>query len=261
MVRLQDRVIGMSKSRRLRRLVPDQALYDRRAAGEPLRTLAADYGVVHTSLLRHFRRPEVRPELREALWRLRVERRARQAEERRLKQEVQRRAREVEARDRRLEAWKPPKRPYATDEMRWLDSRDAPRGLTSWQRYSANADTAAEIVASGGGLEQVMETTGLRREHVLRRMDIQIVRGALANDCKFPANARPDDRALRRLAPTSELIRRRAAGETLRSLAAEYNVSHTTLSRYFKRPGVATQLRAQQRRHPPRRRSAAMTPE
>ena len=40
----------MSKSRRLRRLVPDLALYERRAAGESLRSLAPDYEVVHSTL-------------------------------------------------------------------------------------------------------------------------------------------------------------------------------------------------------------------
>lgn len=254
-VRLRDRVIVMSKSRRLRRLVPDEALYDRRVAGETLRVLARDYGVVHSTLSRHFRRAEAVLELREAHRRLGAERKARQAEERHLKQEVQNRAREDEARDRRIEAWKPPKRSYASDEMRWLDSRDAPRGLTSRQRYSANAWTAVEVVASGGGVEQVVEATGLTRDHVLRRMDSQIARGAIANDRKFPWNARPDNSRLRRLGPDRELIRRRAAGETLRSLAAAYGVSHTTLSRYFNRAAVAKQLHASSRRSHRRQRS------
>jgi hypothetical protein len=49
-------------------------------------------------------------------------------------------------------------------------------------------------------------------------------------------------RRLRRLEPDCELIRRRAAGETLRLLARDYRVAHTTLSRYFTRPDVAKQL-------------------
>jgi hypothetical protein len=34
-----------------------------------------------------------------------------------------------------------------------------------------------------------------------------------------------------------------AAGETFRELARDYGVAHTTLSRYFARPDVATQLK------------------
>jgi hypothetical protein len=52
-------------------------------------------------------------------------------------------------------------------------------------------------------------------------------------------------RRLRRLAPDEELIRRRASGETLRALAGDYGVAHTTLGRYFARPQVAAQLREQ----------------
>jgi len=52
---------------------------------------------------------------------------------------------------------------------------------------------------------------------------------------------------LRRLVPDGELLRRRAAGECLRSLAADYGVEHTTLGRYFARPEVARELRRQAR--------------
>ena len=38
------------KRRRLRKLVPDGELIRRRAAGEPLRELASDYDVAHTTL-------------------------------------------------------------------------------------------------------------------------------------------------------------------------------------------------------------------
>ena len=61
-------------------------------------------------------------------------------------------------------------------------------------------------------------------------------------------------RRLRKLVPDAELIRRRAAGETLRELAPDYDVTHTTLGRYLERPEVrkelkqaAEQLRAAQR--------------
>ena len=50
-------------------------------------------------------------------------------------------------------------------------------------------------------------------------------------------------RRLRRLVPDAELIRRRAAGETFRELAPDYDVWPTTLSRYFARPDVAKQVK------------------
>src|SRR5262249_11123703 len=74
--------------RRLRRLVPDPELLRRRAAGEPLRELASDYGVAHTTLGRYFERPEVAR-------RLRAERRAaaaRRSARRRPERGVRRRA-------------------------------------------------------------------------------------------------------------------------------------------------------------------------
>jgi len=40
----------MKRPRRLRTLVPDAELIRRRAAGEPLRELASDYEVAHTTL-------------------------------------------------------------------------------------------------------------------------------------------------------------------------------------------------------------------
>ena len=243
----------MSKSRRLRRLVPDQSLYDRRAAGESERALAPDYGVVHSSLSRHFRKPEAVVELREARRRLQAERGTRRAEERDQVQEVRRRAREERERDREYKAWTLRKGPRRSGYRGWLDERGAPRGLSSRERYSENDDLAREVVEAGGGVEQLIDATGLRtRKSVFKNIDPQILERGLANDAKFAANARPDDVGLRKLRPDSELIRRRAAGETLRSLAVDYNVSHTSLSHYFKRLKVAKQLRAQQRRHGPR---------
>lgn len=50
-------------------------------------------------------------------------------------------------------------------------------------------------------------------------------------------------RRLRKLVPDGELIRRRAAGASLRELAVDYDVAHTTLVRYFKRADVAKQLK------------------
>ena len=64
---------------RLRKLVPDTHLLRRRAAGEPLRMLASDYAVAHTTLARFFARPEIKQQLRQTVQELRVERRARTA--------------------------------------------------------------------------------------------------------------------------------------------------------------------------------------
>jgi transposase len=242
----------MSKFRRLRRLVPDEALFDRRVAGESQRVLARDYGVVHSTLGDFFRRPDGVLGLEEARRRLQAERKARQAEERRLKQKVQRRAQEDNERDRRLEAWAR-RRPRRSGYEGWLDEHDAPRGLSSRDRFSVSDDLAEAVVEAGGGVEQVIDATRLSREDVLRNIDGQVMRRALANDTRFPSNARPNDRGLRRLVPDSELIRRGATTETLRSIAADYGVSHTTILRYFERPDVSRQLlRTQQRGDRPR---------
>jgi hypothetical protein len=242
----------MSKLRRLRRLVPDEALFDRRVAGESLRTLARDYRVEHSTLGDFFRRPDGMLGLEEARRRWQAERQHRQAEERRLKQEVQRRACENAKHDNRLVAWAR-RRPRRSGYGGWPDEHDAPRGLRSRERFSMSDDAAEAVVAARGGVEQVMAETGLSRENALRNIDAQIMRSALANDTKFPSNARPDARGLRRLVPDSELIRRGAAKEPLRSIAADYGVSHTTILRYFKRPAVARQLlRAKRGRDRPR---------
>lgn len=238
----------MSRLRPLRRLVPDEALFDRRVAGESLRVLAPDYGVVHSTLSDFFRRPEGLLGLPEARLRLQEERKARQAEERRLKQDVQRRALEDKEHDRRLEAWAS-RQPRRSGYEGWLDERDAPRGLSSRDRFSASDDLAEAVVESGGGLEQVIDATGLSPENALSNIDFQLMGRALANDTKFPSNARPDASRLRRLVPDSELIRRGAAKEPLRSIAADYGVSHTTILRYFRRPAVAKQLLRARRRH------------
>ena len=243
----------MSKLRRLCRLVPDEALFDRRVAGESLRVLARDYGVVHTTLGDFFRRPDGVLGLEEARRRLRRARTARKATERELQQDVRKRAQEDRKHDRRLECWAR-RRPRRSGIEGWLDEHDAPRGLSSRERFSVNDDLAETVVAGGGGVEQVIDVTGLRtRANALHSVDAQVMRRALANDTKFPSNARPDERRLRRLVPDSELIRRGAAKEPLRSIAADYDVCHTTILRYFKRSAVAKQLlRAQGRRDRPR---------
>ena len=73
-------------SPKLRKLVPDEALFRRRAGGETLRDLAPDYGVTHTTLARFFARPEAARELQRVKRLIRAEQReaeaARRAEER-----------------------------------------------------------------------------------------------------------------------------------------------------------------------------------
>jgi len=59
------RAFAPPDSPRLRRLSPDPTLMRRRAAGEPLRGLACDYGVSHTTLSRWFAQPNVARQLRE----------------------------------------------------------------------------------------------------------------------------------------------------------------------------------------------------
>lgn len=196
MVCYGDRVFAMSKHRRLRRLVPDEALFDRRVAGESLRALARDYGVEHSTLMDFFRRPDGVLGLEEARRRLREVRRAGKATERELQQDVRKRARADLKHDRRLKAWAR-RRTRRPGYEGWLDERDGPRGLSSRERFSVNDDVAEEVVAAGGGVEQVIDVTGLRtRENALRSVDSQIMRSALTNDAKFPSNARPDDRGL-----------------------------------------------------------------
>jgi hypothetical protein len=211
----------VKRHRRLRRLVPDVELVRRRAAGETLRMLAPEYGVAHTTLGRYFARPEVVRQLREADQSLRAERRAaprRRAAERRAERAIRRQAKEQ------------------TALARAQDLR------------SRNDELAAGAVEAGGGVEAVIEATGLRtRENVLRAIDPTILVRAFDNAAAGAAG--PPDRArLRRLLPDPELVRRRAAGETLRRLARDYGVAHTTLGRWFARPEVARQLHELRRR-------------
>jgi len=103
----------------------------------------------------------------------------------------------------------------------------------------------------------VIDATDLRTlDNVARLIDPVIVTHAFDND--LLEQARPSPLALkrrprlRRLVPDAQLLRRRAAGQPLRALASDYNVAHTTLSRYFARPKqqlrqTLQQLRKQQR--------------
>jgi hypothetical protein len=245
----------VERHRRLRRLVPDAELVRRRAAGETLRALAADYGVAHTTLGRYFARAEAVRQLREAG---QSERRAavrRRVVERRAERAIRRQAKEqaalARAQARRAAAaasavpW-----PRRSGEAGWLDERETRRPLLRADLRSRNDELAERAVEAGGGVEAVIEATGLRtRANVLRAIDPAILVRAFDNAAASAAE--PPDRArLRRLLPDSELVRRRAAGETLRRLACDYGVAHTTLGRWFARPEVARQLHQLQRRPP-----------
>jgi hypothetical protein len=244
----------VKRYRRLRRLVPDEELVRRRAAGEPLRALAAEYGVAHTTLGRYFARPEVTRQLREAMQGVRTARgaaAARRAAERRLRWEVRRRAKEQAAlaRERARRAAARPLRRSAYEA--WLDEHDARLSLTGADLRSGSDDLAERAVCAGGGIEAVIEATSLHtRENVLRLIDPAILVRAFENEAEAAAFAEPERDRLRRLVPDHQLLRRRVAGEPLRRLAAEYRVAHTTLGRWLKRPAVARQLRALTRHLP-----------
>jgi hypothetical protein len=116
---------------------------------------------------------------------------------------------------------------------------------------SATRHTAVRIVSAGGGIEAVVEATGLRsRENVLGLIDPAILVRAFRNDAAATTACEPDRDRLRRLVPDRELVRRRAPGETLRRLACDYGVAHTTLGRYFARPQVERQLKQASRQLP-----------
>jgi hypothetical protein len=92
-------------------------------------------------------------------------------------------------------------------------------------------------------IEAVIEATGLHtRDNALRLIDPAILVRDFDNDRAASAAAPPDPSRLQRLGPDLALLRRRAAGESLRRLARDYGVAHTTLARLFARPEVAGQL-------------------
>jgi transcriptional regulator with XRE-family HTH domain len=211
----------LTESPSLRGLELDTELFERIAAGESVRSLARELGVAHTTLARWPRRPEVVSKLRPA----QKKRAAERAKERRVERALPRRAREQADRDR------------------LLDARHGP----SADRASRNDELAAQAVAAGGGVQDLIEKTGLcTRLGVYESIDPRIVRRALANDRKRAKEQQSAGR-LRRFTPDSALISRRAAGEPLRRLAEDCGVSPATLSRAFARPEVAEELRLRQR--------------
>jgi lambda repressor-like predicted transcriptional regulator len=253
--------VDVKRNRRLRRLVPDAELVRRRAAGETLRALAADYGVAHTTLGRYFARAEAARQLREANQGLRAERRAaatRRAAERRAEQAIRRQAKEqaalARARTRAAAAAASPPQPRRSDYAAWLDQQDTRLPLLRGDLRSRNDELAERAVEAGSGIEAVIKATGLRtHENALRALDPAILVRAFDN-AATKAPAPPDGARLRRLVPDPELLRRRAAGETLRRLARDYGVTHTTLGRWLARPEVAKQL------HELRRRPSTLAP-
>jgi len=70
-----------------------------------------------------------------------------------------------------------------TDYDLWLDARDAAMPLTRVDLYSQDEETAARVVAAGGGMQAVIAATDLRtRENVLGLIDPAILVRALDND-------------------------------------------------------------------------------
>jgi hypothetical protein len=180
---------------------------------------------------------------------------ARRAAEQRIEREIRRKAKEEAAHARSLTV-KPPgrRRPSRSPYAAWLDERDSRRPLLRQDLRSRSDDLAERAVEAQGGIDAVIEATGLRTlDNVVRAIDPAILVRAYDNDALARTVAPPDCSRLRRLSPDARLVQRRAAGESLRQLAHDYGVSHTTLSRWFARAGVARRLRQVQRR--PRRRA------
>jgi hypothetical protein len=171
------------RRRRLRGLAPDPELIRRRAAGEPLRKLASDYAVAHTTLGRYFERPEVARQLRQAAKQLWAEQRAK----RRLERYVRRQAKEQAARERE-QARRARERSSRRRRVRrayeaWLDEQDARLPPTRADLHSRSDEIAARVVAAGGGTVAVIEATGLRTlENAARLLDPAILTRAFDND-------------------------------------------------------------------------------
>ena len=206
--------------------VPDDETLERIAAGESLRSLARELGIAHTTLARSLRRPEVASALRAVKRRLR----AQHAKERRAERELRRRARQQARSDR-----------TAYGRQRSADA------LWSTDAVSTNNQLAAQAVSAGGGIQELVEATGLpTRLAVYESIDPQLAVEALTNDAQHPPSGRQAAGTSRRFVPDQALVARRAAGEPLRSLEKDAGVSPATLSRAFARPEVADELRSQE---------------
>jgi hypothetical protein len=195
----------------------------------------------------YFARAEAARQLLEAKRSGRAERRAaatRRAMERQAEQAIRRQAKEQAAlaRARSAAAAASAPRPRRSAHEAWLDECDARLPLLRGDLRSGSDELAERAVEAGGGIEAVIEATGLRtRENALRALDPAILVRAFDNDTASAA-VPADGARLRRLVPDPELVRRRAAGETLRRLACDYGVAHTTVGRWFARPEVAKRL-------------------
>jgi hypothetical protein len=248
------------RRRRLRKLIADEELLRRRAAGEPLRQLADDYDVAHTTLGRYFGRPGVKEQLKNVGKELRAEQRqlaARRAAERRLERQLRRKADEqaaAEAEQARryrvdLASWNSRGRASGSGYAAWLDEKDAPRPPTTRaDRHSTYDKEAERTVSAGGGIQALLATTELPTlEAATDSIDPEILVQAFDNDALERAQPRPLAATLRprlrRLVPDTHLLHRRAAGESLRMLASDYDVVHSTLVRFFARPEIKQQLR------------------
>jgi hypothetical protein len=191
-VKRSARIPMVKRQRRLRKLIPDEDLIRRRAAKEPLRDLAADYNVSHTTLSRYFDRPGVASQLRLARQELRAGEQAlvrRRSTERQLERDVRRKAKAQAATERsqaraaadishRARRGRP-----RTAYEEWLDERDSRVPLTRADLHSGHDQTAARVVAEGGGIEAVIEATDLRSlDNVVGLIDPAILTQAYDND-------------------------------------------------------------------------------
>jgi hypothetical protein len=137
-----------------------------------LRALADDYGVAHTTLGRYFARPQVVGQLQEAGRLARTEQRAERRAARELKREVLCRVQEQAAFERAH-----PHHPVAL-------ARAAGR------HTNRSDELAAAAVGAGGGIQDVIERTGLRTlKNVLRLIDPAILKHARENDHAHPHTA------------------------------------------------------------------------
>ncbi len=128
------------------------------------------------------------------------------------------------------------RRPGGGGDAALLHERDAPWLQLTRDRHSTYDKEAEQAVAAGGGIEDVIAATQLPTlEHLATQIDPVLLTRAFDNDAHEQAQPRPLTRGPRprRLVPDAQLLRRRGAGEPLRTLARDYHVAHTTLGRFF----------------------------